>query len=134
MRYYQHKQTGELLGSLHNLREYVQEGGSFDPGPKRTQVLTEVIRPNKLLGNGVISELMNYPDINKHYKRISKKKAFQICPDFGQMRHVDTQYNYSVCRVASDLQELLPIRSFGRGVAFTKEGKKRKSMYHTIQN
>ena len=134
MRYYQHKQTGELLGSLHNLREYVQEGGNFDPSPKRTQVLTEVIRPNKLLGSGVIIELMNYPDINKHYKRISKKKALQICPDFGQMRHVDSLDNYSINRLASDFVELSPIRTFGCGIAFTKEGKYRKSIYQTIQN
>ena len=126
MKYYQHKQTGELLGSLHNLRNLIING--------KEMPVTEVVRPNHLLGCGIISELMEYVEIYKNYKRISKKKALQICPDFGQMRHVDEVENYSIHRVASDIIELLPIRTFGRGIAFTKEGKKRKSIYHTIQN
>lgn len=122
MRYYQHKTTGELLGSLHNLREHIQDG-------KRMAPLTEIVRPNKHLGTGIISELMTFIEINRDYKRISKKKALHICPDFGQMRHVDTEKNFSIFRMVDDITELLPIRGTGRGIAFTAKGKAKLNKY-----
>lgn len=114
MKYLQHKQTGEIILSLENLRELIDDEGQMN-------VLTEVVIPNKWLGNGVISHLMSYPYIQKNYKRISKKKALILCPCVAQWRHIDDENNESVRRrFLHDYSILKEKRPDGFGISFKK--------------
>ncbi len=119
MIYYKHNITGEVIASLNNIREIIDGGNTF-------KVITDVIMPQRAIGNGVICHCMSYVYIRANYKRISKAKAFEICPDFGQWRHVDDQYNMSVTYLGYRyLDELKPMRKKPFGTPFTEYGKKR---------
>ena len=86
------------------------------------QCITDVIFPYRWLGNGIISHCMRYVEINKNYKRITKKKAMELCPDFGQYRHIDDDLNQSITWLASvHNEELKPLRAYGFGTPFTEK-------------
>jgi hypothetical protein len=117
MKYYTHKTTGELMASIENLRDLIIDG-------ETKQCITDVIFPYRWLGNGIISHCMSYVEIHNNYKQISKKKAIEICSDFGQYRHVDDDLNRSVTWLAKlHNRELEPIRKFGFGTPFTDKAK-----------
>ena len=81
MRFYQHKTTGLLVASFHELLDPIDENGKMTGG-----CYTRVILPSKTLGNGIIFHIMHYREF-RNFKRISKEKFFELCPDFGQLRH-----------------------------------------------
>ena len=89
MKYYQHKITGELMASVDELLDYVS-GDNVDGYPNQIErkggCLTRVVFPNKWMGDGVLFHVMHYTDIKK-FKRIRKELFFELCPDFGQLRH-----------------------------------------------
>lgn len=123
MKYYQHNQTGEVIASLENIRQIMDGGNTF-------KVVTDVIMPETVIGNGVICHCMSYVYIRDNYKRISKAKALEICPDFGQWRHVDDEHNMSVTYLGSIyLNQLKPMRKKPFGTPFTEYGKKRTAEY-----
>lgn len=113
MLYYQHKETGKIIGSLHSWHDKINAKGEFDG------VITQIVMPDVQLGNGIICHLMDYRDLQKGYKRISKKIALEKYPDFGQLRHVDDMHNKSITYTAQRyLDELKPIREKGFGNSF----------------
>lgn len=121
MIYYKHNITGEVIASLNNLRDLVTGNGIT-----QFNTITDVIIPDRVAGNGIICHCMTHTHIRDNYKRISKAKAFEICPDFGQWRHVDDQHNFSVTYLAHRyLDELKPMRKKPFGTPFTEYGKKR---------
>lgn len=113
MYYYQHKETGNIIGSLNNWRDFVDGNG------KMIGVLTDVILPNVILGQGIISHLMDYRELKRCYKRVSRDKAFEMYPDFGQYRHRDDTINQTIHTTAQwYLDELKPIRKSNFGIKF----------------
>lgn len=117
MIYYKHKTSGEIIGSLNNLRDLIDMNGNMS-------CITDVIIPNIGLGNGIISHCMYYSYIRQNYKRIRKTDALLAYPDFGQWRHIDDEHNFSILHLGGNyLHELLPMRSVGFGIAFTALGK-----------
>lgn len=128
MIYYKHNQTGDVIGSLNNLRDLVTGNSTF-------VTITDVIFPNSVLGSGIICHCMTHTYIRDNYKRISRKMALELCPDFGQWRHVDDQYNMSVTYLGDIyLDQLKPMRKAPFGTAFTEYGKKRIEEYQTTFN
>jgi len=82
MKYYQNKNTGELLASLDELLDLQ------DPNQKgHVDSLTRVVFPNRQIGNGIKYQVLSYNDISNNFKRINIKLFFSLCPDFGQYRH-----------------------------------------------
>lgn len=130
MRYYKHKTTGEIIGVTGGLRDLIDGNGNV------TACITEVVLPNKWLGNGIISHMMSFTEIQKWYKRTNRKEAFAMYPDFGQWRHIDdVRHNISVTYYGSHyLNELIPMREHGFGTPFTKEGKEKRELFQTILN
>jgi hypothetical protein len=130
MIYYKHKLTGEVIGSLNNLRDLV-----IGTGVTSFNTITDVIMPNRVLGNGIICHCMTHVHIRDNYNRISRAKALEICPDFGQWRHIDDQHNYSVTYLGHRyLQDLEPMRKKPFGTPFTEYGKKRTLEYQMELN
>lgn len=128
MIYYKHNTTGEVIASLENIREVIDGGNTF-------KVITDVIMPQRAIGNGVICHCMSYVYIRANYKRISKAKALEICPDFGQWRHVDDEHNRSVTWLGElYLNELKPMRKKPFGTPYTDYGKKRTAEYQMALN
>ena len=116
MIYYQHKITGEVIASLNNLRDLITGSNFHD-----CDVITDVIIPDKVLGQGIICHCMTYPHIRENYKRVSKVKALEICPDFGQWRHVHDKLNHTVRYWGyRHLEELMPVRKKPFGISFNK--------------
>ena len=117
MKFYQHKQTGELMGSLDNLRDLIIGN--------TVTCVTDVVYPYRWLGNGIISHCTTYEEIRNNYKRISKIKAKKLCKDFGQWRHIDDIGNRTIIRNGQyHLGELLDKREIGFGRPFTELAKK----------
>lgn len=128
MIYYQHKKTGQIIGSLNNFRDLINADGSISS-------ITDVIIPDKWIGNGIICHCMTYSYIRDNYKRISKKLAYELFPDFGQWRHIDDDVNFSVTYFGFRyLFELKPMRVNGFGTAFTEKGKSKREQLQTILN
>lgn len=89
MRYYIHKETNEPMASFAELLDPVT-GDNIEGYPNQIVrsggCYTRVVFPNKWIGNGVLFHIIHYRDLKK-FKRISKEKFFELCPDFGQFRH-----------------------------------------------
>lgn len=89
MKFYIHKETGEPMASLHELLDPTT-GDNVNGYPSQIEreggCYTRVIFPNKWLGDGIVFHIMHYKNFSK-FKRISKEKFFELCPDFGQLRH-----------------------------------------------
>ena len=112
MRYYKHKQTGKIIGVLGSLIDLVDSNGNIE-------MITQVVFPEKQLGNGILFHTMKFSDISNNFKRTNKKEAFEMYPDFGQFRHKDTVYNRDIKVLAkSYLSELEPLREKGFGISF----------------
>lgn len=111
MYYYKHKQTGNIIGSLNNIRDLVDCDGN------RIGCITDVVIPNKIVGNGVICHIMSYGELRKGYKKTNKKEALSMYPDFGQYRHRGDTKNFSVTYLGERyLDELKPIRKSDYGI------------------
>lgn len=89
MKYYIHKITGEPMASFSELLDPV-DGDNVDGYPSQVHrtggCYTRVVFPNKWLGDGIIFHILHYRDLKK-FKRIRKEKFYELCPDFGQLRH-----------------------------------------------
>lgn len=115
MYYYKHKKTGQIIGSLHNLRD------SYDADGNRVGCFTDVVMPNVCVGNGIICHIMDYRELKKGYKRTNKAEALAQTPDFGQLRHIDDKNNWNISYLGDRYnKELLPIREKGIGISFKK--------------
>jgi hypothetical protein len=113
--YYQHKITGQVILSLNNLRDLIDENGKF------SGCITDIIIPDYKLGYGIISTVIHYKTIRNNYKRINKNVAHSIHPDFVQWRHVNDRENKSVTILGkSYLNDLIPIRKDGYGIDLRK--------------
>lgn len=92
MKYYQNRTTGEIIGAK-NMREVIieptEESAKLGWVDYHFMVVADVIHPNKLLGNGIISYCMPVYLIKKWYKRIDKYKALRRYPIFQQYRFDD---------------------------------------------
>jgi len=109
MHYYKHKKTGNIIGVTNCLIDQIDGEGSLT-------MVTMVVIPDKQLGNGILFHTMSFVDINENYKRTNKKAAFEMYPDFGQLRHVNTIENYDVKHRATNyLEQLMPLRNKGFG-------------------
>lgn len=53
---------------------------------KTTCVFQLCVFPNRWCANGVPFHAISYSEL-RHFKRISKDKFIELCPDFGQLRH-----------------------------------------------
>lgn len=93
MRYYENKKTGEIMASYHNLRDVIlpTDNNHIKLGwvDYKIMVVTDVILPNKILGNGIITYCMPYTFIRDNYKRIKKAKAFERYPNLHQYTYQD---------------------------------------------
>lgn len=131
MKYYKHKQTGKIIGVLGSLIDLVDGDGNIS-------VITQIILPEKQLGNGILYHSMKFSDISKNYKRTNKKEAFEMYPDFGQLRHKETVYNRDIKVLAKYyLGELQPLREKGFGYSFNKEDERikphREDLFKTVE-
>lgn len=109
MIYYQHKKTKDIIGVTNCLIDQID-------GEDNLTMVTMVVIPSRRLGNGILFHTMSFVDINKNYKRTSKKAAFEMYPDFGQLRHVHTIENYDIKHKATNyLEQLIPLRDKGFG-------------------
>lgn len=89
MKYYIHKQTNEPLALLVNSMCDVHKADRSEDYPHigvRSDCINLCIFPERWCGNGIPYQAISFKEL-KHFKRISKDKFFQICPDFGQFRH-----------------------------------------------
>lgn len=87
MKYYIHKETGEPMASFDELLDLTTGDNSSDKRLIEMKgCVTRVVFPNKWMGNGILFHVIHYSDLKK-FKRISEKKFFELCPDFGQLRH-----------------------------------------------
>lgn len=116
--YYQHKITGQVILSLNNLRDLIDEDG------KRCGCITDIIIPDYKLGNGIICTVIQYKTLYSNYKRINKKDALSIHPVFKQWRHINDTTNKSVNVYGRKyLYDLSPMRKDGFGIDFRKSTK-----------
>lgn len=92
MKYYQNKTTGEIIG-VENMREVITH-----PTPQSIalgykgysyEVVYDMICPNKILGNGIVTYCITYSYLKENYKRIKREIALAKYPDFKQFRHAD---------------------------------------------
>jgi hypothetical protein len=81
MRFYQHKETGELLAFSGELLNVVTNEKGIHTG-----CMARVVFPERQIGYGVIFSVMHYSEL-RFFKRIKRELFFELCPDFGQYRH-----------------------------------------------
>ena len=105
MNYYIHKETGEPLAILDGTMIDIQTADN-----KRHSVIRLCVFPNRWIGEGVLSHAIHYTEL-KHFKRVSRVKFAEICPDFGQLRHRDTRVKVQGFRI-----ENIPVRKESFGV------------------
>lgn len=92
MKYYQNKTTGEIIGTQ-NMREVISHPTeqSLKLGFKgySYEVVYDMICPNKILGNGIVSFCITHSYLRTNYKRIRREIALKKHPVFKQYRHED---------------------------------------------
>jgi hypothetical protein len=92
MKYYQNKITKEIIGTT-NMRTVIKEPTEQSIKMGITgysyEVVYDMITPNKILGNGIVSYCITWKYLNKNYKRIKREIALEKHPDFRQYRHAD---------------------------------------------
>ena len=92
MKFYQNKTTGEIIGTT-NMREVIKEPTeqSLALGFKgySYEVVYDMICPNMILGEGIVSYCITWKYLNKNYKRIRREIALEKHPNFKQYRHSD---------------------------------------------
>ena len=88
MKFYIHKITDKPMASMDDLFDFVTGDNSTvkSQAERVGGCITRVVFPNKWLGDGISFHVMHYRDLSK-FKRIKKEKFFELCPDFGQLRH-----------------------------------------------
>jgi hypothetical protein len=77
---------------------------------KSFSVICLCVFPNRWIGEGILTHAIHYTEL-KHFKRISKAKFAEVCPDFGQFRHKDTRV-----KVQNFAIETVPIRNESFGI------------------
>lgn len=92
MKYYQNKITGEIIG-IENMREVIKHPTekSIALGFKdySYEVVYDMICPNNILGEGIVSYCITWSYLNTNYKRIRREIALEKHPNFKQYRHKD---------------------------------------------
>jgi len=92
MKYYQNKTTGEIIG-VENMRELITHPtpNSIRLGFKgySYNVIYDMICPNRLLGNGIVTFCITHSYLKENYKRIKFEIALAKYPEFRQYRHAD---------------------------------------------
>lgn len=92
MKFYRNKTTGEIIG-VENMRQVIQHPteNSIALGYKgySYEVVYDMICPNHLLGNGIVSYCITNAYLKDNYKRIKREIALEKYPDFKQYRHAD---------------------------------------------
>lgn len=92
MKYYQNKITGEIIG-IENMREVISHPTEQSIKCGRTtysyEVVYDMICPNKILGNGIVSHCITWSYLNTNYKRIRREIALEKHLNFKQYRHSD---------------------------------------------
>lgn len=89
MKYYIHKITNEPLALLDNTMIDVQHDITSKEYPHlglRRDCINLCIFPERWCANGVPFHAISFKDLC-NFKRISKVRFFELCPDFGQLRH-----------------------------------------------
>jgi hypothetical protein len=95
-------------------------------------IITEVVFPYRWLGSGIVSHCISFAELRLNYKQINKKRAKELCSDFGQWRHTpdSIEKNWGVVSNGKKyLEELTPTRKFGFGCAFSDEQKEKQKEY-----
>ena len=92
MKYYQNKTTGEIIGTT-NMREVISHPTEQSIKSGRTyysyEVVYDMICPNMILGEGIVSYCITWSYLNTNYKRIRREIALEKHPNFKQYRHSD---------------------------------------------
>lgn len=92
MKYYQNKTTGEIIGTS-NMREVIKHPTeqSIKMGFRgySYEVVYDMICPNNILGEGIVSYCITWSYLNTNYKRIRREIALEKYPEFKQYRHSD---------------------------------------------
>lgn len=103
MKFYQNKITQEIIG-VENMRELILHPTetSIKAGFKgySYQVIYDMICPNKILGNGIVTFCITNSYLKENYKRIKREIAITKYPDFKQYRHSDLPNGTSEERLA----------------------------------
>lgn len=103
MKFYQNKSSGEIIG-VENMRELITH-----PTPQSTalgykgysyKVIYDMICPNKILGNGIVTFCITNSYLKENYKRIKREIALEKYPDFKQFRHANLPNGTSEERLA----------------------------------
>lgn len=94
MKYYQHKETGEIIG-VQNMRHLIThpttKSESLGYKGYSYAVVYDMICPNSLLPNGLTSFSIQHTFLTKNYKRIRKEIALAKYPDFRQYVYSDLE-------------------------------------------
>jgi hypothetical protein len=92
MKFYKNIRNGEIIGVM-NMRELISSPNenSIALGFKGYSRMTiyDVIHPNKMLGNGIVSFCITNSFLRENYIRVSKEIALSKYPIFKQYRHSD---------------------------------------------
>jgi hypothetical protein len=92
MKFYINKQTNNIIG-ITNMREVITHPTekSLELGFKgySYEVVYDMICPNVLLGNGIVSFCITHTYLTKNYKRIKREIALSKYPIFKQYSHCD---------------------------------------------
>jgi hypothetical protein len=92
MKYYQNKTTGEIIG-ITNMREVISHPTEQSIKSGRTtfsyEVVYDMICPNMILVEGIVSYCVTWDYLRKNYKRIKREIALRKHPNFKQYRHSD---------------------------------------------
>ena len=92
MKYYQNKTTGEIIG-ICNMRDLIshptEKSEKAGYNGYSYQVIYDMVCPNKLLGNGIVSYCITHSYLSENYKRINKKTALSKYPEFKQYKYSD---------------------------------------------